>query len=147
MIFAGPIWPSLAAFLMSLISFFSWRSSVWRSRSSSRTDLLIERLYSLTRSAGDFCFPNRNSTVPRREQAAQVVRRAGGARTGVCSRGGLLCGALLRGAVPEHSQRAESSVSRQVPPLAENLRTWRASPKCSGSSAAHNAIYIYVPRL
>ena len=44
MIFAEAMFPSLACFLMSLISFFSCRSSALRSRSSSRTDFLIERL-------------------------------------------------------------------------------------------------------
>ena len=32
--------------------------------------------------------------MPRREQAAEVVRRAGGARTGVCSRRGVCAGAF-----------------------------------------------------
>merc|ERR1719311_1645460 len=47
MILTGPIWPSLAYFLMSATNFCSCFSRFARSLSSSRTALLISRLFFL----------------------------------------------------------------------------------------------------
>merc|ERR1719163_2702309 len=57
MILTGPIWPSLAYFLMSATNFCSCFSRFARSRSSSRTALLISRLFFLKTSLSGTFLP------------------------------------------------------------------------------------------
>ena len=69
---------------MSFISFFSCRSSAVRSRSSSRTDRLIWRLYFFTRSAGVSREPKRKLTARgRRARAEWAVRQGVGSSSRV----------------------------------------------------------------
>lgn len=58
MIFTAPICPSLAHFLISMVSLFSSRSSWFFSRSNSRMARLIIRLFSRRTSFRGFSFPS-----------------------------------------------------------------------------------------
>jgi hypothetical protein len=59
---SGPIWPFFALFLMSATSFFSWFSSLTRSRSNSRCVFSRARWCLRRRSAGVMRLPNAHST-------------------------------------------------------------------------------------
>jgi hypothetical protein len=59
----GPICPFLALFLMSATSFFSWFSSLTRSRSSSRCVFSSARWCFLSLSAGVIRLPKAHSTI------------------------------------------------------------------------------------
>ena len=87
MIFAESTRPSFASFLMSVISFFSCRSSAPRSRSISRIERLMFLLYSFIFSAGVLPWP-KSCTVAKAEvicYATFAAIRAGGwRRAGRC---------------------------------------------------------------
>lgn len=62
-ILKGPVCPAFALFLISCMSFFSWFSSLTRSRSSSRCVFSRARWCFLRRSAGVMRFPKAHSTI------------------------------------------------------------------------------------
>jgi hypothetical protein len=62
-IFMAPIWPAFALLRTSACSFFSWFSSLTRSRSSSRCVFSRERWCLRRRSAGVMRLPKAHSTM------------------------------------------------------------------------------------
>jgi hypothetical protein len=69
----GPICPFLALFLMSATSFFSWFSSLTRSRSSSRCVFSSARWCFLSLSAGVIRLPKAHSTIFMIDRRSRIV--------------------------------------------------------------------------
>jgi hypothetical protein len=103
-IFMAPIWPALALLRTSACSFFSWFSSLTRSRSSSRCVFSSDRWCLRSRSAGVMRLPNAHSTrfMAAREGGLMCSAARRSARGKERSKHAVGCGRVTDGLVVSH---------------------------------------------